>query len=85
MRGTMLWFNEDKDYGFISTEEGERLYVHGTGFAEGIRPEGRCAGLEVSFSVSTENGVRKAEDSVLVPQVAARRARMRHGGGRMRV
>ena len=85
MRGTMLWFNEEKDYGFISTEEGERLYVHGTGFAGGIRPEGRCAGLEVSFRVNALNGVRKAEESVLVPEIAPRRARMRHGGGRTRV
>jgi cold shock CspA family protein len=85
MRGTMLWFNEEKDYGFISTEEGERLYVHGTGFAGCDRPKGRCAGLEVSFRVTEEEGVRKAEESSLVPHVAARRARRRHGGSRARL
>jgi len=85
MHGTMLWFNEEKDYGFISTEEGERLYVHRTGFVDGLAPEGRCAGLEVSFRVNVENGVRAAEETVLVPQVASRRARTRHGGGRTRV
>jgi len=84
MRGTMLWFNEDKDYGFISTEEGERLYVHGTGFAEGLRPKGRCAGLEVSFRLTKEEGVRKAQESVLVPEVAPRRARRHYGGARAR-
>lgn len=85
MRGTMLWFNEEKDYGFISTEEGERLYVHGTGFAGCDRPKGRCAGLEVSFRVIEEEGVREAAESSPVPQVAARRARRRHGGSRARV
>jgi cold shock CspA family protein len=80
MRGTMLWFNEEKDYGFISTEEGERLYVHGTGFAGGNRPKGRCAGLEVAFRVTRDGGRRMAEESVLVPETAPRRARRHHGG-----
>jgi hypothetical protein len=26
--GTMLWFDEAKNYGFILTDDGERLYVH---------------------------------------------------------
>jgi cold shock CspA family protein len=79
MRGTMLWFNELKDHGYISTEQGERLYVHGTGFAGGVRPEGPCAGLAVAFRVTDDGGVRQAEESVLVPEVAPRRARRRHG------
>jgi cold shock CspA family protein len=85
MRGTMLWFNEEKDYGFISTEEGERLYIHGTGFEGGIHPEGRCAGLEVTFEVIDDGGVRKAVEGVLVPEAATRRARRRHGANRARI
>jgi CspA family cold shock protein len=84
MRGTMLWFNEEKDYGFISTEEGERLYVHGTGFLDGLRPKGRCAGLEVTFRITDEVGERQAVETVLVPAVAGGRARRRHGGSRAR-
>jgi cold shock CspA family protein len=84
MRGTMLWFNEDKDHGFISTEQGERLYVHGTGFAGGIRPEGRCAGLEVTFEVVEEDGVRQAKECVLDDKLSPRRARLRRGGARAR-
>ena len=57
MRGTMLWFNEVKDLGFIQTEEGERLSVLGTGFAEGKRPEGRCAEAVVSFDLTSEIGL----------------------------
>lgn len=81
MRGTMLWFNEDKDHGFISTEEGERLYVPGSGFTGGMSPKGRCAGLEVTFEVTEIDGVRQAEACVLVEDLSPRRARMRHGGG----
>jgi cold shock CspA family protein len=84
MRGTMLWFHEGKDYGFISTENDERLYVHGTGFAEGIRPRGRCAELAVTFVVASDNGTRRAEEVVFVEDVAPRRARLRHGAGRGR-
>jgi cold shock CspA family protein len=76
----MLWFNELKDHGYISTEQGERLYVHGTGFAGGVRPQGPCAGLAVAFRVTDDGRLRQAEESVLVPQVAPRRARRRHGG-----
>ena len=80
MHGSMLWFNETKDYGFISTEEGERLYVHGTGFADGARPKGRCAGLPVTFRVTQDGEDRKAEATVLVTEIAPRRARRHHGG-----
>jgi cold shock CspA family protein len=84
MRGKMLWFNERKDYGFISTEDAERLYVHGTGFAGGARPQGRCAALDVAFVITVNEGTRKAEDVHFVQDVAPRRARLRHGSIRAR-
>jgi hypothetical protein len=82
MRGTMLWFNEVKDFGFIQTEEGERLSVLGTGFAEGKRPEGRCADAVVSFDVVVTEAGREAQNVIFVPDIAPRRARLRHRGGR---
>jgi cold shock CspA family protein len=84
MRGTMLWFHEEKDYGFISTEDAERLYVHGTGFSEGMRPKGRCAQLAVDFVVKIDEGMRKAEQVVFLVDAAPRRARLRHGSIRAR-
>jgi cold shock CspA family protein len=84
MRGKMLWFAEAKDYGFIATEDAERLYVHGTGFAGGLRPKGRCAELPVTFIVTVDDGTRKAEDVAFLEDVAPRRARLRHGGIRAR-
>ena len=78
MRGTMLWFNESKDRGFILTDEGERLAVVGDGFAEGVRPKGRCAQTAVSFEVGERDGVPTAESVVFVTEDNARRARRRH-------
>ncbi|MGH2997257.1 MAG: cold shock domain-containing protein [Gaiellaceae bacterium] len=77
MRGTMLWFNEAKDTGFITTEEGERLLAHGSGFAAGARPHGRCGGVLVDFRVTEGEDGRRAEDVTLVEEAAPRRARMR--------
>lgn len=82
MRGTMLWFNEVKDLGLISTDAGERLSVHGAGFAGGARPEGRCAGRAVEFRVREQARAREAADVVFVPDDAPRRARMRYRAGR---
>jgi hypothetical protein len=81
MRGKMLWFNEVKDLGFILTDEGERLSVLGDGFAEGKRPQGRCAHLEVDFEIAETSGDRQAENVVLVDDAAPRRARLRGRGG----
>jgi CspA family cold shock protein len=80
MRGTMLWFNETKDFGFISTEDGERLSVQGSGFEAGVRPEGRCAGIPVSFRVTEGEDGRSAEGVRLIEDVIPRRARLRHAG-----
>jgi cold shock CspA family protein len=82
MRGTMIWFNEVKDLGFIQTEEGERLSVRGTGFAGGKRPQGRCADSVVSFDLTVTDAGREAENVVFVTEAAPRRARLRHRGGR---
>ena len=80
MRGQMLWFNEVKDYGFIMTDDGERLAVTGNGFAKGETPEGRCAHKVVTFEVDENGGERQAQNVVFEPEVVARRARMRSGG-----
>jgi cold shock CspA family protein len=82
MRGTMVWFNEDKGHGYISTEAGERLFVSENGFLGGNAPKGRCAGLPVEFEVATSLQGRQAVGSVLVEQDEPRRARRRYRAGR---
>ena len=79
----MLWFNLTKDHGFIRTEEDERLLITGDGFADGEKPEGRCAHMTVTFQIEANGGERQARNVVFEQEVAARRARLR-GGGRIR-
>jgi cold shock CspA family protein len=75
-RGKMLWFNEDKGHGYIETEEGERLYVEGTGFVADP-PEGPVAGLVVEFRIVEGPGGRFAESTRFVEDISPRRARRR--------
>jgi cold shock CspA family protein len=82
MRGTMVWFNEEKGHGYISTETGERLYVSQNGFLGGNAPKGRCAGLVVEFEIATSLNGRQAVGSVLVEKDDPPRARRRHRAGR---
>ena len=64
-----------------STDEGERLSVLGEGFAEGRRPQGRCAQLAVTFEIAESNGDRQATNVAPVEEAAPRRARLRSRGG----
>lgn len=82
VNGTMLWFDEAKDYGFILTDDGERLYVDRDGFVERAAPVGRCARKPVSLTVSEDNGRRIASDVSLLPDEPQRRARRRAGSRR---
>ena len=38
--GKMLWFNAEKGFGLICTEEEERLHVFESGFQPGEIPQG---------------------------------------------
>ena len=80
MNGSMLWFNEAKDHGFIRTEDGERLYVDRDGFAGGGPPVGGCAGLPVRLRVGERDGERIAADVSLIVDEPPRRARRRSSG-----
>lgn len=72
-RGTLLWFNSDKNRGVVDTEEGERLDVPGAAFAPGLKPTGRCAGTLVEVEI-VDGAVRRV---VLLPTPNPRRARLR--------
>jgi hypothetical protein len=82
VNGAMLWFDEAKDYGFILTDEGERLYVDRDGFVERAAPVGRCARKPVSLTVSEHDGKRIAIDVALLADQPQRRARRRAGNRR---
>jgi hypothetical protein len=76
----MLWFDEAKDYGFVLTDGGERLYVDRAGFVDGAAPVGRCARRPVTLRVGERDGERMAVDVSLVAEESPRRARRRSSG-----
>lgn len=82
-QGTMMWFNELKDSGMVLSDDGERLTVRGCDFADGKRPQGRCAGTPVSFEASGK-GARTASGVTLVSESPHGRARPHHSGMRRR-
>ena len=50
-KGTVKWFNNSKDYGFISDEEGKDVFVHFSGInSEGFKTleEGATVEYEVT-------------------------------------
>jgi len=64
-------------FGFILTEEGERISVHRSGFLPGEAPGGRCARRAVRLTATVQNGKRVAVDVSMAPEVAHGRARWR--------
>jgi CspA family cold shock protein len=75
-RGEMLWFNEEKGHGYIATDDGERLYVDASGFAE-THPVGPCAGLAVEFEIADGPTGRQAHAARMLPDPVHGRARRR--------
>jgi hypothetical protein len=82
LNGKMLWFDEAKDYGFIRTDDDERIYVDRDGFVDRAAPVGRCAGLAVRLTVGERDGERIAIDVSLVTEDPPRRARQRRSSMR---
>jgi len=79
--GDMLWFNNEKGHGFIETSTGDRLRVEASDFRNGP-PEGRCAGLGVTFRVEGEGDSARAADVAFPEDAPPRRARIRRSAGR---
>ena len=71
MNGKMLWFNSEKGYGYIQTENDERLYVASAGFLPKEEPTSRCAGRHVTFERTDEVGEPRAVDVACRPGVRA--------------
>jgi cold shock CspA family protein len=80
MQGKMLWFNGEKGYGFIQTDEDERLSVASSGFLPNEAPEtdARCAGRPVTFERVADDGEPHAVNVAFVPDgELPNRARLR--------
>jgi hypothetical protein len=75
LRGTMLWFNVEKDIGALLTADGLRVEIPGTAFAPGEKPSRRCAGMVIEFEALGDTEVAGIS---FVPEQEQRRARMRN-------
>jgi hypothetical protein len=78
VNGKLLWFNPDKRYGFIRSEDGERLRVEEAGFEPGHLLGDRCAGTPLIFERVDDADGARAEHVTVVEFVQPRRARRRH-------
>ena len=78
MNGKMLWFNSEKGYGYLQTENDERLYVASAGFLPKEEPKARCAGRHVTFEREEDGGDPRAVNVAFVPESELpNRARLR--------
>jgi len=48
-RGKVKWYNEKKNYGFLTTDDGKDVFVHKSALVEGL--ETLSEGQEVEFEV----------------------------------
>lgn len=63
MNGTVKWFNAEKGYGFVTTEDGEDVFAHFTQIQkEGFRTLEE--GQSVSFDVVDGQKGKQAENIV---------------------
>jgi cold shock CspA family protein len=53
VRGTMLWFNPRKGFGFLRSDEGDRFLVRTDGISPGNDLGDGCAGTAVEFDRDT--------------------------------
>ncbi|HET7567686.1 MAG TPA: hypothetical protein VFJ91_06820, partial [Gaiellaceae bacterium] len=70
-----------KGYGFIRTEDDERLSVERSGFLPGHEPELRCKGRAVVFDREPGDDAPFAVNVSFVTREDPRQARLRSGRG----
>jgi cold shock CspA family protein len=78
MEGTMMWFNAEKQHGFIRTDDGEQLRVDESGLGPDLVLGERCSGTRVGFDlVGTPIEDARAVNVTALPVPDPRRARTR--------
>jgi hypothetical protein len=78
MRGNLIWFNPDKQHGFIRTEDGERLLVEESEFEPGTIIADRCGGTPLVFEREEADSIIRAVRVSIETEAVPRRARLRH-------
>jgi endonuclease G len=85
-RGTVKWYSNEKKFGFITTDEGEDLFVHATGRKAPLKPglpvefdivqgrDGRRFAIEVTAPMRTDSPFQQVTDKMRLERRAARKA-----------
>lgn len=59
MTGKVKWFNNQKGYGFIKSEEGEDVFVHYSDIVSGGKYKTLIENSTVAYDIkTTENGIK---------------------------
>jgi cold shock protein len=64
--GKVKWFNREKGYGFILTDDGREVFVHRTALRTGGKTQTLKEGEPVSFDISEGDKGPKASNVVKV-------------------
>ena len=64
-QGTVKWFNSEKGYGFITTDDGKDIFAHYSAInAEGYKSLEQ--GQQVSFDIVEENTKTRASNITII-------------------
>lgn len=66
LTGTVKWFNDQKGFGFLTTDEGTDVFVHYTGIVSDQKRKSLTDGERVEFSITDGVKGKQAVDVVVV-------------------
>lgn len=62
MNGTIKWYDIQKGYGFVTTDDGDDIFIHASGIKSGRKYTGFNKGDVVNFETGTRDGKAIALD-----------------------